>query len=70
MPAMIWYFSHIPSYLRIMMIGQAVRMATLDPDGHVTFKNDKGEELSLDIARTPRLVKYGEELSKYGEKFS
>ena len=39
-------------------------------DGHVTFKNDKAEELSLDIARTPRLVKYGEELSKYGEKFS
>ena len=52
------------------MIGQAVRMFTLDPDGHVTIKNDKGEELSLDIARTPRLVKYGEELSKYGEKFS
>ena len=52
------------------MIGQAVRMFTLDPDGHVTIKNDKVEELSLDIARTPRLVKYGEELSKYGEKFS
>ena len=46
--------------LQITLIGQGVRLATLDPSGHVTIWNDKREQLSLNVAIIPRLVKYGQ----------
>ena len=51
---------HTRSLLQITLIGQGVRLATLDPSGHVTIWNDKREQLSLNVAIIPRLVKYGQ----------
>ena len=70
MPSMIWYFTHPITHSLLQLshqvlalntlIGQGVRLATLDPSGHVTIWNDKREQLSLNVAIIPRLVKYGQ----------
>ena len=61
---LVLYSSHHPpthrSLLQITLIGEGVRLATLDPSGHVTIWNDKREQLSLNVAIIPRLVKYGQ----------
>ena len=46
--------------LLIRPICQGVKMATLDPTGRMTIWNGEGEQLSLDAATLPRLVKYGQ----------
>ena len=59
---MTWYPSHPIRFKlqKITLIGQGVRLATLDPSGHVTIWNDKREQLSLNVAIIPRLVKYSQ----------
>ena len=51
---------HIRSKLQIILFGQGVRMATLVPTRAMCIRNDNGEELILNAARTSRLVKYCE----------
>ena len=48
---------HIRSKLQIILFGQGVRMATLVPTRAMCIRNDNGEELTLNAARTPRLAK-------------
>ena len=41
---------------KITLIGQGVKLATLQPAGSMIVRNEKGEKLSLKAATTPRLV--------------
>ena len=48
---------YIRSKLQIILFDKGVRMATLVPTRSMRIRNDNGEELTLNAARTPRLAK-------------